>query len=140
MSEYALRGYNVAIPEIDKGDDVFVVRHDTGKMWRMQVKTAQGKKQGAKFYYQFRTKEAAIHAPTAVADYFIFVMRQDKRWRFAVIATAVLSNYVTGKGMGSKSGDFRNFTIINEPAPNTFECSGEVITHHLEDWAVWPVI
>ena len=26
MSEFLLRGYNVAIPEVDEGDDVLVVR------------------------------------------------------------------------------------------------------------------
>jgi len=67
-------------------------------------------------------------------------MRQKDRWRFAVIATAVLSNYVTGKKMGTKHGEFRNFNIIYDPAKNTFECSGETIGHHLEDWAVWPLI
>ena len=28
MGEFCLRGYNAAMPEIDKGDDVFVQRHD----------------------------------------------------------------------------------------------------------------
>jgi hypothetical protein len=42
MSELTLRGYNVAMPEIDKGDDVFAVKDATGAMWRLQVKTSQG--------------------------------------------------------------------------------------------------
>ena len=140
MSEFAFRGYNVAIPEIDKGDDVFVVRHDTGKMWRMQVKTAQGKKQYNKIYFSFRVKESAIHAPSAVADYFIFVMRQGLQWRFAIIATAVLSNYVTGHSVGTEYEGFRNFNFIFDPKLKTFACSGQNMTHHMEDWAVWPEI
>ena len=67
-------------------------------------------------------------------------MRQKDRWRFAVIATAVLSNYVTGMKIGTKFQDSRNFNIIYDPTTNAFECSGETIAHHLEDWAVWPVI
>ena len=43
MSEFALRGYNVAIPEIDTGDDVFVVNDQKGAMSRIQVKTANPK-------------------------------------------------------------------------------------------------
>ena len=140
MSEFALRGYNVAIPEIDKGDDVFVVRHDTGKMWRMQVKTSRPSQRKANVYYSFRVKESAIHAPTAVADFFIFVMRQNNRWRFCIIATSVLSNYVAGHAMGTKYQDSRNFNFIFNPAANTFTCSGENLTHHFEHWAVWPII
>jgi hypothetical protein len=140
MSEFALRGYNVAIPEIDKGDDVFVVRHDTGKMWRMQVKTSQASQRVTKIYYSFRVKESAIHAPTAVADCFIFVMRQNEHWRFCLIATPVLSNYVMGHKMGTKFQDFRNFNIILDSATSIFTCSGMNLTHHFEDWAVWPYI
>jgi hypothetical protein len=32
MSEFCYRGYNAATPEIDKGDDVFVVNDATGAM------------------------------------------------------------------------------------------------------------
>lgn len=28
MAEFLIRGYNVAMPEVDEGDDVFVVHHD----------------------------------------------------------------------------------------------------------------
>jgi hypothetical protein len=44
MAELAFRGYNVAIPEIDVGDDVFVVNQGTGFLSRIQVKTATGRK------------------------------------------------------------------------------------------------
>ncbi|MFN9622301.1 MAG: hypothetical protein ACK587_05640 [Cyanobacteriota bacterium] len=30
MGELSLRGYNVALPEIDKGDDIFAVNDVTG--------------------------------------------------------------------------------------------------------------
>lgn len=43
MGELTLRGYNAAMPEIDKGDVVFIVRDDTGAMWRLQVKTSMGR-------------------------------------------------------------------------------------------------
>jgi hypothetical protein len=42
MSEFLLRGYNVAIPEVDVGDDIFVVYDRLPKLWRIQVKTAIG--------------------------------------------------------------------------------------------------
>lgn len=42
MSEFLWRGYNVAIPEVDRGDDIFVVHDDDGTLHRVQVKTATG--------------------------------------------------------------------------------------------------
>ena len=44
MSEFLLRGYNVAVPEVDIGDDIFVVHDAAGELWRIQVKTANAKK------------------------------------------------------------------------------------------------
>ncbi len=43
MSEFLSLGYNVAIPEVDRGDDVFVVRDDDGDLSRIQVKTANAR-------------------------------------------------------------------------------------------------
>lgn len=54
MGEFCSRGYNAAMPEIDKGDNVFVVNDTTGAMWRMQVKTALGRQQATSRAYQFR--------------------------------------------------------------------------------------
>ena len=40
MSEFLLRGWNAALPEVDVGDDVFVVKDEDGTLFRIQVKTA----------------------------------------------------------------------------------------------------
>ena len=40
MGEFLIRGYNVASPEVDRGDDLFVVRDEDGVLKRIQVKTA----------------------------------------------------------------------------------------------------
>jgi len=60
MGELCLRGYNVAMPEIDKGDDVFAVNDTTGTMWRLQVKTSLGTKQKKSWRYGFRVRENQI--------------------------------------------------------------------------------
>jgi hypothetical protein len=40
MSEFLILGWNVAIPEVDVGDDIFVVQDDNGTLRRIQVKTS----------------------------------------------------------------------------------------------------
>ena len=32
MSEFLFRGYNVAVPEVDRGDDLFVVQDADGSL------------------------------------------------------------------------------------------------------------
>ena len=41
MSEILARGWNVAIPEVDMGSDVFVAQDDGTRLTRVQVKTSQ---------------------------------------------------------------------------------------------------
>jgi hypothetical protein len=38
MSEFLTRGWNVAIPEVDIGDDIFVVQDESGTLRRIQEK------------------------------------------------------------------------------------------------------
>ena len=40
MSELLLRGWNVAVPVVDVGDDVFVIDDNDKTTYRMQVKSA----------------------------------------------------------------------------------------------------
>ena len=35
MAEFLLRGWNVAIPEVDTGDDIFVVQDENGTLRRV---------------------------------------------------------------------------------------------------------
>ncbi len=39
MAELLARGWNVAIPEVDIGDDVFVAQDDGARLTRVQLKT-----------------------------------------------------------------------------------------------------
>jgi hypothetical protein len=43
MAEFLIREINVAIPEVDVGDDILVVRDDNDVISRVQVKTANAK-------------------------------------------------------------------------------------------------
>ncbi len=55
MAEFLVRETNVAIPEVDVGDDIVVVRDDNDQITRVQVKTANAKEsnQEGKFNAQF---------------------------------------------------------------------------------------
>ena len=53
MSEFLARGWNVAVPEVDVGDDIFVAKDADGEFARVQVKAASGTKRKLGFSARF---------------------------------------------------------------------------------------
>ena len=141
MGELALRGYNVAMPEIDKGDDIFVVQNDTGAMWRLQVKTSQGRRQKSSKRFQFRIREDSIQVAQNPELHFVFAMRRRRRWRFLIMGRPVLSTYVNDFDLGSLSSDERYRQIaITLTDSGEATCSKHDLTNHLSNWNTWPEI
>jgi hypothetical protein len=83
MSELVYRGYNVAVPAVDLGDDVYVVEDRMGTMWRLQVKTS-APLAGAVGVYQLSRRQ--LRELKASELYFMFMLRCQDRWRFVLIA------------------------------------------------------
>ena len=139
MGEISFRGYNVALPEIDKGDDIFAVNDSTGAMWRLQVKTSSGRVQRQSIAYQFRIRESAIRSPQTPDLHFIFVMRENDHWRFLIMDRAVFRSYVVNNNFGTLAGDHRQVSITLHNDGRAI-CSGTNLQNHLEDWVTWPII
>jgi hypothetical protein len=138
MAELALRGYNVATPEIDKGDDVFAVNDATGAMWRIQVKTSNLTDGARTERFAFRIRESAIQQAQTPELHFIFVLRRALgTWTFVIIDRTVLRNYARN-GLGTVNGDYRvvNFSIAK--ATGVLTCSQQDLSLHIGDWATWP--
>jgi len=88
MSEFLYRGYNVAVPAVDIGDDAYVVEDQAGTMWRLQVKTADRLRDNIGSYQLSRYQLRNIKANEL---FFMFVTRWHQRWRFILIARARLA-------------------------------------------------
>lgn len=86
MSEFLMRGYNVAIPEVDRGDDLFVVEDSNGDLRRVQVKTANAKS-GAdgKLTAQFSVPYAQLMSPANPLLYYVFATRYADRWMDLIV-------------------------------------------------------
>ena len=142
-SEYSVRGYIVSLPMVDLGTDLFIENHNTAQAWRVQVKTSLEKTTQPN-YYQFGVKDIAIHAPTATASHFAFVLRVGSTWRIFLLAQSVLSNFVQNNNMGSQTAGTANrtFTFIHVPATNAITCSGVNMNpyENAAAWNPWPVI
>lgn len=106
MAELAWRGYNVALPEIDKGDDVFAIGARDA-LFRVQVKTASGKVGRRRVTYQFRLRVRQLADPGII---FVFAMRRPGKWHFWAVKGPELAAQCR-KGLGSPNRSFRVITI-----------------------------
>ncbi len=96
MSQFLWRGYNVAIPAVDVGDDVFVIEETKeigrGMLRRVQVKTAGSlERKNGKTIAQFGLSRGQLNVAPAYGElYFMLIIRWDeidsrKDWRFILI-------------------------------------------------------
>lgn len=119
MSEFLLRGYNVAIPMVDVGDDVFVVDDRDGALRRIQVKsaerTADTQERGSEKTVSYKLSRRQLRKAKATELFYMFMVRWERRWRFVLIPRLDLDElqraYVarrdgaTGRGAKPKGDD-----------------------------------
>lgn len=144
MSEFANRGYNVSIPEIDQGDDAWVMNHQNGHAWRFQVKTSSPRAQTKSDRFQFNIRANQITTPFQPDVVFAFVMRVQATWKFVIIPRTVLQNYLASGQLGAQQGGkyvlAMTYFHSGPKAGQVFATKTLSLTHHLNDWAGWPVI
>jgi hypothetical protein len=102
MSEFLHRLINVAIPEVDVGDDVFVVKGSDDTVTRVQVKAATAKAQANGYSAQFNVPLAQLSVPgDTPALVYVFAARFQNRWSdFVVIRRSTMFARVN-EGAGS---------------------------------------
>lgn len=142
MSELARRGYNVSIPEIDIGDDVFVLDDARGKLSRVQVKTATGvslKKTARAARCQFSLKREHV-LKSRTGTHYVLAGRCSGGWRFLVFKKFVLARLIkNGWGTKMKGGKhmvtvvfFSRWIAKSSTLPGAIDLSA-----HAHRWAIW---
>jgi len=92
MSEFLARGWNVAVPEVDVGDNIFVVRDSDGNLSRIQVKTGSAKEIRNGYSTQFSVPLQQLTFPVSPELTYIFAVRRNQLWEsFVVIDRASLN-------------------------------------------------
>jgi hypothetical protein len=139
MSEFLMRGYNVAMPEVDVGDDVFVVHDKLGDLYRIQVKTATGvlRNNGLSGTFNLPMKQLRGQSKPDV-DYVLALRLGVGQWEFLVIPRWQLRIESLKYQVGKPSDDclllyfsFREAEVI---------CSGRSFQRYRNNWDRWPVI
>jgi hypothetical protein len=138
MAEFLLRGYNVAIPEVDEGDDIFVVNDRVDRLWRIQVKTAVGVSRSYGFSGQFLIPLEQLRLLDPTPLFYVFCLRCEDHWDFLPIARADLFTEYRRYRVGSRAGPglvlylaFRETEVI---------CSERDWQHYRNNWGPWPAL
>lgn len=143
MSEFLIRGYNVAVPEVDRGDDLFVVHDLEGSLRRIQVKTATAHPRRAGYSAQFRIPLAQLMEPDGAAVlYYVLVVRHASRWSdFMVVSRAALYEEHRVHGIGnrlmSRKPSLQLYLSFREAA---VMCSRRDIRKYRNNFGDWPPI
>lgn len=98
MAQFLHRGYNAAIPEVDRGDDIFVVKDENGDLTRIQVKAANGR--GVlRWYAQYKIPFQQLQKAHTPELHYVFAIHHDGGWKdFLVISRKDLNNLPRSAG------------------------------------------
>lgn len=140
MAEFLARGYNVAVPEVDIGDDIFVVKDQSGDYSRVQVKAAVTTPTATGYSAKYAIKLAQIQFPSSPETWFIFANRFQERWHsFFVISRPALDALYTQRPFGSLTQKGILSLYLSYTASSVI-CSTQDFSHYLNNWDAWPYV
>jgi hypothetical protein len=107
MSEVLLRGWNVAVPVVDIGDDVFVINDSNKTTYRLQVKSCRKtrRKDGSSIA-KFTVSRQQLRMPQEIELIYMFMIRDDasSSWCFLVVPRLDLNKIHRGYLEASRTG------------------------------------
>lgn len=141
MSEFLSRGWNVAVPEVNVGDDIFVVKDKEGTFRRAQVKTATGqsKKYGCSALFKLSIQQLQT---TFTPDlHYIFTIRFNERWQSPLIfRRLILQELFETQDFGTIKNKYLLLNFRYHTQTNTVLCSKQNVSKHLNNWKDFPFI
>lgn len=137
MAEFLIRGWNVAIPEVDIGDDIFVVQDENGLLKRVQVKTSTSTVRKSGYSAQFTVPITQLTKVKGI--YYVFMVRHNNKWTQPVIIRQdfLLDCYQYLK-IGTESNG--NLNLYFSYSTDKVECSGVDLTKYISDFTDFPLI
>lgn len=139
MSEFLLLGWNVAIPEVDIGDDIFVVQDDNGTLRRIQVKTSNSTLRSDSYSGQFNISVKNLLNITNILVHYVFLVRHNDEWiKPVIIRQDYLLDHFQNNHVGSEAKE--NITFYFSYSNGKVECSGQDFTKYIKDFSDFPQI
>lgn len=140
-SEFLCRGWNTAVPDVDIGDDMFVVETYDANFRRIQVKTASAQSTNSGYSARFKVPLNQLDAAFGIELYYVFVIRFKNKWQPSIIISREqLSKIYEDFGIVSKKDNqlflYFNFNIEK----GSVICSGQSFTPFLDNWEEFPLV
>jgi len=143
MSELLCRGWNVSIPEVDVGDDIFVVKDKTRDFIPVQVKYSVCKNNGkGRFSSQFQIPIKQIEEAKTPDLVYIFVTRYKEEWKSFIIISRRDIDILrsdTQKPLGTINKKYLHLTL-NFVGNNKCSCSKVDLKDYLNNWNDFPLV
>ena len=134
MSELLSCGWNVAVPEVDIGDDVLLIDNERGSFYRIQVKTATASSLKNGYSLRFRLPLVQLSQPRSADLTYILVGRYDERWDlFLIIPRADLYPLHLRHNLGSAAKD-EYLVLYVRCNELDIICSGQDLTPFRANW------
>jgi hypothetical protein len=139
MSEFLIRGWNVAIPEVDIGDDIFVVQDDNGTLRRVQVKTTISTLRQNRFSGQFNVPLKQLGNIANIPVHYVFVVRHNDLWTKPII---IRQDYLLDHWINDKIGTVHegNLNLYFSYTSDKVDCSGIDLSKYISDFSDFPLI
>lgn len=143
LTELLARRCNVAIPEVDEGEDVLAFVLDEPDVTRIQVKTATAKrlKQKGKYAARVSVPLAQVEAEPLTPLHYVFAIRLEDRWSdFVILSRDELSDLNQFYGVGyinQKAGELQLYLSFS---PTSLTCSGQDLQPYRNAWDRLPVM
>jgi hypothetical protein len=137
MAEFLARGYNVAVPEVDLGDDIFVVRDSDGQLSRIQVKTASARETAQGFSARFAVPLQQLQTPVRPEVHYVLAVRHQERWaEYVLLSRPQLFDEVASWEVGSQASG--SVVLYLSFTPTRLVCSDRDWQDYRNNWATWP--
>jgi PD-(D/E)XK endonuclease len=84
-SYFLARGWNVATPKVDVGDDLVVIEDNQGFFVRIQVKTARAIERQGSFGVRFKVPLKQLQKQYNPELYYMFMVYREQEWLHKII-------------------------------------------------------
>lgn len=140
MAEFFRRGYNTAIPEIDMGDDLFVIEDAAGNLSRVQVKSAIAKGKN-RAYAIFSLGLKQLRTPRSPDLVYVLAVFHNDLWReFLVIPRGDLDLLHASSDFGRINRKSQRLTFYVSFSDHDVRCGGLSLQRFRNNWKPWPEI